>query len=295
MPAIIFYLILPFIYLISVLPFTVLYLLSDGVYFVLYYITGYRKKIVLANLRNSFPEKNEEELKRISKAFYRYFCDLILEITKTLTIGRQSVMKRCKFSPEAYTLFLKYARERRSIILVLGHWGNWEWSGKSFGLLGMQQLYVIYHPLHNIYFDRLTCNLRRRFGVRAMTMKSTWREMANRKTEFTATAFLGDQTPPPEGAYWTTFLNQDTPVFYGTEKIARKLNFPVIYSRVDRIKRGQYLISATVISDDPANTADGEITEKHTRELEKDIIAKPEIWLWSHRRWKHKRTENKKI
>jgi KDO2-lipid IV(A) lauroyltransferase len=288
-PALLFYILLPFIYLISLLPFTILYILSDVLFFILYYITGYRKKIVMANLRNSFPKKDEAEIRRIARGYYRYFCDLLLEIAKTLTISRRSVKKRCGFSPEAQALFSKFAGERKSIILVLGHWGNWEWSGKSFTLLGMQQLYVIYHPLHNKYFDRLSSRMRRRFGTRIIAMKDTLREMIRRKEEFTATAFLADQTPPPEGAYWTTFLNQDTPVFNGTEKIARKLNFPVIYSRVKRIKRGYYIISAEVLSEEPAKTGAGELSEMHTRKLEADIVAMPETWLWSHRRWKHKK------
>lgn len=291
MSAIIYYILLPFIYLISILPFRILYFISDGVFIVLYYIIGYRRSIVLTNLRNSFPEKNEKELEHISKAFYKYLCDLFLEIFKTLTISRSTAMKRCRFSPEALSLFSKYANERKSIILVLGHWGNWEWSGKSFTLLEMQQLYVIYHPLHNRYFDGLFYKIRVRFGTKLIAMKDTLREMIRHKAEFTAIAFLADQTPPPEGAYWTTFLNQDTAVFIGTEKIARMLNFPVVYARVERIRRGYYVISAETISDEPAKSKEGEISEAHIRKLEKDIIAHPEIWLWSHRRWKHKKPE----
>jgi KDO2-lipid IV(A) lauroyltransferase len=131
--------------------------------------------------------------------------------------------------------------------------------------------------------------MRTRFGTGLIEMRNTVRDMMSKRGELNATAFIADQTPPPEGAYWTTFLNQDTPIFWGTEKIARKLNYPVIYVSVKRKKRGRYMIFAETLVAEPARTAEGEISELHTRRLEKDIIDQPEIWLWSHRRWKHKR------
>ena len=289
MAVILYYIALPFIYLLSLLPFPLLYLVSDGVYGLIYYIIGYRKKVVYTNLKNSFPNKSEEELKKLQKGFYHYLCDLFLETFKTLTISKKAMIKHCEFTPETIALFNRYAAEKKSIILVMGHAGNWEWGGNSFSILCKQQLYVIYHPLKNKQFNGLIYNMRTRFGTKLIAMKDTFREMVNNKAEINATAFIADQTPPPKGAYWTSFLNQDTPIFWGTEKIACKLNYPVVYALVKRVKRGHYLVFTETLVEEPAKTKDGEISELHTRKLEKDIIAQPETWLWSHRRWKHKK------
>jgi len=287
--AIAYYLVLPFIYLISILPFPLLYLISDGFYVLLYYVIGYRKKIVLANLRNSFPDKSDKEIKRLCKDFYHYLCDLFLETFKTLTISKKAMLKHCYFSPQAKAVFDKVADEKKSIVLVMGHLGNWEWAGNTFSLQCKQQLYVIYHPLQNKQFNKLIIDMRTRFGTKLIVMKDTFREMVAKRSEVNATAFIADQTPLPDGAYWTTFLNQDTPVFKGTEKIAQKLKYPIVYACIKRVKRGQYEIFAEMLCENPAGTKEDEISEMHTRRLEKDIIAQPEVWLWSHRRWKHKR------
>ncbi len=289
MQAIVYYLVLPFLYLISLLPPFLLYGLSDFLYFLLYRVIGYRKKVVMANLKNAFPEKNEQERKDIMKRFYHYLCDLTLETFKTLTMSKAFSNKHCSFSPEAKQLFDSYNDKKKSIIVVMGHFGNWEWAGNSFSLLCKQQLYVIYHPLQNKYWNNLIINMRTRFGTKLIPMKDTFREMVRNRNEINTTAFIADQTPPPENAYWTNFMKQDTPVFWGTEIIAKKLNYPVVYASVNRIKRGYYQITAEMIYEEPAKTGDGEISEKHTRMLEKDIEKQPEIWLWSHRRWKHKR------
>lgn len=289
MSAIAYYLVLPFIYLISILPFPLLYLVSDGFYVLLYYVIGYRKKIVLTNLRNSFPDKSEKEIKRLCKDFYHYLCDLFLETFKTLTISKKAMLKHCYFSPQAKAVFDKVADEKKSIVLVMGHLGNWEWAGNTFSLQCKQQLYVIYHPLQNKQFNKLIIDMRTRFGTKLIVMKDTFREMVAKRNEVNATAFIADQTPLPDGAYWTTFLNQDTPVFKGTEKIAQKLKYPIVYACIKRVKRGQYEIFAEMLCENPAGTKEDEISEMHTRRLEKDIIAQPEVWLWSHRRWKHKR------
>jgi KDO2-lipid IV(A) lauroyltransferase len=255
----------------------------------LYYVTGYRKKVVLENLRKSFPNKSEAEINRLCKDFYHYLCDLLLETFKTLTITKKTMLRRCTFTNESKVLFDKLAQEKKSIVLVMGHLGNWEWAGNSFSMLCKQQLYVIYHPLTNKHFDSLIYNMRMRFGTKLIAMRNTYRDMVANRHEVNATAFIADQTPSPEGAYWTTFLNQDTPVFKGTEKIAQKLNFPIVYACVKRVKRGFYEIHAKMLVENPAGTKEGEISELHTRQLEGDIIAQPEVWLWSHRRWKHKK------
>lgn len=290
MAVVLYYIALPFIYLLSLLPFPVLYGLSNVVYVLLYGILKYRKKVVLANLRNAFPEKSEQEIRELCRAFYRYFCDLFLEVFKTLTVSPKTMLKHCRFSPQAQVVFDELAARNQSVVLVLGHLGNWEWAGNTFSLLCKQQLYVIYHPIANPYFDELMYRMRTRFGTKLIAMKETYRAMLAQKQDLTTTAFIADQTPSTiQAAYWTTFLNQDTPVFPGTEVIARKLNYPVVYTRVKRVKRGYYEIDAEILVANAAETQEGEISEKHTRRLERDILEQPETWLWTHRRWKHKR------
>lgn len=293
MQAIGFYLILPLLYFISILPFPVLYLVSDFVFVFVYYIFGYRKKVVLQNLRNSFPEKSEKEISELCQRFFRYFCDMSLEVLKTLTISKETMLKHCRFDENSLALLKKYQEEKKSIILVLGHLGNWEWGGNSFSIACKHQLYVIYHPLQHKYFNKMIIGMRTRFGTRLIEMKNTFREMLSNKNIISATAFITDQTPHPESAQWTSFLNQDTPVFRGTEIIARKLNYPVVFISLKRIMRGRYEIFADLLCENPASTHEGELTVLHTKKLEEEIRKQPEIWLWSHKRWKHKRVDNK--
>ena len=289
MQAILYYLALPLLYLISILPFWLLYGLSDVIFFLLYYVIRYRRKVVTDNLQRSFPGKSSKEIARLRWRFYRYFCDLFLETFKTLTISRSGMLKRIRIEASGKALLDSLAAQGKSCVIVMGHFGNWEWGGNAFSLECRLPLYVIYHPLGNPYYNRLIIRMRQRFGTRLIPMKDTFREMAANKSNVSATAFIADQTPPPENAYWTTFLNQDTPVFWGTERIARKLDFPIVYVSIRRTGRGRYLLYAEMLCEHPAGTSEGEISEMHTRRLEKDILEIPEIWLWSHRRWKHKR------
>jgi KDO2-lipid IV(A) lauroyltransferase len=290
--ALIYFIVLPFIYLLSVLPFPILYFVSDIFYAVLYYGVGYRKKVVLQNLRNAFPGKTEKEIQALCKKYFHYLCDLSLETFKTLTISKERMLKHCKLSPQAQVLFDKLADENRNFILVLGHLGNWEWSGNTFSLMCRHQLFVIYHPLENKHFNGLITRMRGRFGSKLIAMRNTYKDMLSNKGILSATAFIADQTPQPQNAYWTTFLNQDTPVFKGTEVIAKKMGYPVVYAHVKKLSRGYYEIFAEMLCEHPELTKDGELSEMHTKRLEKDIVAMPETWLWSHRRWKHKRPQN---
>lgn len=288
MGAVVYYIFLPVLYLLSLLPFWALYGISDFLFFVVYRIAGYRKKVVYQNLKNSFPEKSEAELNAIMYKFYAFFCDLIVETLKTLTIGEKALRKHISF--DDVTLFEKYSKEKQSVIIVMGHLGNWELGGARFSLLPYHRLYVIYHPLSNKNFNNLIVHMRTRLGNRLYAMSEVLRGMVRDRGELTATAFIADQTPQPNGAYWTTFLNQDTPVFTGTEKIAQKFKYPVIYLSINRPKRGRYTMECELLVEKPELTAENEISELHTKRLEKDIIENPEIWLWTHRRWKHKRT-----
>jgi KDO2-lipid IV(A) lauroyltransferase len=286
---VIYYCSLPFIYLVSALPFKLLYVVSDFLNLILFRIVGYRKKVVMENLRNSFPGKSEEELYRICKKFYHHLCDFFLETIKILTISRKELLKRCQFTPEAFDVFSRFAAQNKSVLLVMGHNGNWEWSCNAFNMLSRHQLFVVYHPITNKYFDDLMHRIRSRYGTKLIPMKNTYKEMVVNKNGLNATAFVADQTPQPDHAYWTTFLNQDTPVFKGMEVIAKKMNLAVLYTSVKKVKRGYYEMNAEVLSENPQEAAEGELSEKFIRRLERDIISQPETWLWSHRRWKHKR------
>jgi len=285
----IYYLSLPFIYLISILPFKMLYLFSDFLNVVLFRLIGYRKKVVLENLRNSFPGKTEKELYHICKKFYSHLCDFFLETIKVLTVSKKNLLNRCLFAPGALDVLSKFADQNKSVLLVMGHNGNWEWSCNVFNMLSRHQLFVIYHPISNKYFDGLMHRIRSRSGTRLIAMKNTYRQMAVNKNGLNATAFVADQTPKPDHAYWTTFLHQDTPVYKGMELIAKKMNLPVLYSSVKKTKRGFYEMNAEVLTESPMATGDGVLSELFIRRLEKDITSQPETWLWSHRRWKHKR------
>ena len=287
MKAIVYYLSLPFIYLLAYLPFSFLYAVSDFFYFILYHVIRYRRKIVYINLRKSFPEKTESEIHQLSKKYFSFLCDLTLETFKTLSFSKEEAVKRCAFINTE--LFQKLYDEKKSIILMMGHYGNWEWGGNSFSIQTNYQLNVIYKTMSNPYFDNFVYRMRTRFGTGLIEMKKTFKEMAENRNKITATAFIADQTPSADNSYWTMFLNQETPVFLGAERIATKLNYPVVFIQIKRIKRGYYEAHAEILFSNPATTSTGEISEGYTRRLEEDIIRQPETWLWSHRRWKHKR------
>jgi KDO2-lipid IV(A) lauroyltransferase len=244
--------------------------------------------MVSMNLQNSFPEKTEDELKRIQRKFYRYFCDLIVETLKSLTISPSTLRKRLSFAD--LSIFQKYYEQKQSFIIVMGHWGNWELGGARFAIEPLHKLNIIYHPLSNKYFDKLVYKMRTRLGNGLYPMKNTLRGMIRDKAEITATAFIADQTPSAKDAHWMEFLNQDTPVFSGTGRIAKMMKYPVVYVSIKRIKRGYYEVSLDELFPNPAEVEPSEIVALFTKKLEQDIREMPEIWLWTHNRWKHKRT-----
>jgi len=289
LPAVTYYLVLPIIYLLSILPFALLYLFSDFLCFMLYYVIGYRKKVIEQNLRNSFPEKSDKEIEIVMKNFYKHFCDFFIETIKMLTLSKEEMIKRCKVTPETAAIYSRFAVEHKNVIIAMGHFGNWEWACNAFNAQTEQQLYVIYHPLSNKYFDELMHKIRTRNGAKLIAMRNTYREMIVNQEELNATAFLSDQTPPPQNAYWTTFLNQDTPVFKGVEVIAKKMKLPVVFSSMRKVKRGYYEMVSEILIEDPESVDEDEVSEMYIRKLEQDIKTQPEIWLWSHKRWKHKR------
>lgn len=286
MQGLIFYVLYPFIYCIACLPFPVLYRVSDVLCVFLRW-SGYRRKVIERNLRMSFPEKTESEISQLTRAYYQYLCDLILETLKTLRMSEKESNERCTFHDAPWLRQLQ--AENRSFIIVMGHYGNWEWAGPSFTLNTGFQLVVIYRPLSNRYFERMMVRMRTRFGTRITPVNNTLRDMVAFRKELTATAFIADQNASPKTAHWTRFLNQDTAVFTGPEKLSKKFNYPVVYIQVTRPRRGHYDVRPELLYLNPGDTADGEISEGFMKRLEQDIISNPVPWLWSHRRWKHKR------
>lgn len=284
-------LVIPFFYTLSVMPFWVLHGISDIIFFIVFYLTGYRKKVVMENLRKSFPEKTEAELKKICRQFYHHLCDVIVETLKLMTISKAEFRKRFEFMPYALSVFNEFERNQQSVIGVMGHCGNWEWGAIAHQFYFKQIITGVYHPLSNKNFDAFMLKLRGRMGGNIVAMNNLLRELLRLRQNKIATTvgLIADQTPPPESAYWITFLNQDTPVFSGPEKIAKKFNYPVVYVSVKKIKRSYYQMDATVITMTPNGLEEGEITRLHAAVLEKNIREQPQFWLWSHRRWKHKK------
>jgi Kdo2-lipid IVA lauroyltransferase/acyltransferase len=292
MEAVGYYIVFGFAWVISLLPLTVLYLFSDFMFLFMYYFPGYRRKIVRTNLVNSFPEKNIEEIKVIEKKFYHHLCDLFIETFKLLHISNKELLKRMYLTnPE---LLDKFYIEGRSVVLVLGHYNNWEWL-VTLPLLSRLQFISIYKPLKNKHFDRFMNHLRGKTGMILTPMSNVVREVIRmRKENIPAIfAFITDQTPTEhEIQFWTKFLNQDTPVFLGAEKIATKYNMPVVFFNMQKQRRGYYTYTAELLFEDGAALSEHQITEAHVRRLEEIIREHPENWIWSHRRWKHKRLKS---
>ncbi len=273
---------------ISLLPFPILYLFSDFLYLILYKVVGYRKKVVHSNLKNSFPEKQEFERKKIEKQFYKHLCDVVVESLKSFTISNRQISKRMKFlNPEVAN---QYAEQGRSVILVGGHYGNWEWIAISISQRINFKVIGIYQPIKNEFFNQKINSSRGKFGLLMISTKIVPQIFEKYKNELTATIFAMDQAPGnPQKSYWLQFLNQDTATIFGPEKYATQYNYPVIYGDVNRTKRGYYEVKLKVIVENPTQTQYGDITTICMQELEKTIQKRPEQWLWSHKRWKHKR------
>ncbi len=282
-----YYILLPFLYFISLLPFRLLYLVSDFIFGIIYHLIGYRKNVVLNNLRKSFPQKTEIEIEQMCRKYYHYLCDLIVEVFKKITMNSHTTLKHCQFMNAE--LLDGIFEKNKSIILLMGHYGNWEWAGSSFSLACKHQLHVVYKPLSNQYFEALMVKTRTMFGTKLIKMQNTFKDVLTYKDTKAAFAFIADQMPSPQTAYWTQFLNQDTGLFTGAEKIAKKYDLPVVFINIVRIKRGYYQIFAELLTDTPKVTSDNEIIQKYAERLEQEIIRMPETWLWSHRRWKYPR------
>jgi len=283
------YLLAGLIWIVSIMPFFILYGISDILFLLFYYVIGYRKKVVYANLRNSFPEKSEKEIKKIAHKYFHNLCDIVIEVCKAKTISEERMQRRMDFRNVG--VIDKLYDEGRSVLVIFGHTGNWEWLGMNMKSKIKHKGFAVVKPLSSDFWEKYLSKVRVRFAKEGLVpFKQTLRVLLKNKEFRTLTLIASDQTPTKsEIEYWTKFLNQDTPVFLGTEKIAKSLNMAVVFCNIQREKRGYYSYEFSLLTDDPRNTAEYEITEMHVRALEKVIIEHPDNWLWSHRRWKHKK------
>jgi len=276
-------------WLITLLPLSVLYLFSDLLYLVLYYIVAYRRKVVAENLKNSFPEKSEEELKTIEKKFYRHLADLLVETFKVDHMSQAEQMRRFTYSN--LELVDRLREDKRDIIAVLGHYNNWEFS-TLLPLYLKYKIIIIFKPLQNKYFNDFINKQRSKYGIVLTPTSQVIREILNyRKQNInTVSVFISDQIPAKgDIRFWTKFLNQDTAVFTGAGKIAAKYDMAVVYFNIQKVKRGHYNLNIELLYEHTEGLSEDQITETHVKRLEEIIREKPEFWIWSHRRWKHKK------
>ena len=275
----------------ALLPMRVLYLLADLLYYPLYYVVHYRRRLVLENMRNAFPDKSEQELIRLEKKFYRHFCDYIVETIKLLHISDEEMRRRMVF--EQTDIIDRLFDQNRSIIILLGHFGNWEWVPSVTLWIHHPEAISgqIYRPLKNEWFDRFFLKLRSRFGTICIAKKESLRAILQMKRSGrpSITGFMSDQTPSPANIHhWARFLSQDSPVLTGYEKIARKTDFAVLYFDVEVVKRGYYKATIREVALQPNELPEFEITDRYTALMEKTILRNPWAWLWTHKRWKYK-------
>jgi KDO2-lipid IV(A) lauroyltransferase len=285
---VLYHILYSFIWLLSLLPLSVLYLISDVVAFVLYHVVKYRRGIVRKNLTNSFPEKSEEEITKIEKDFYLYLCDTFIEAFKMVNMSEKEFTQRMKFTNTE--LADRINQEGRSIIALMAHCGNWEWISYINAFLPYCQVGCLYRPQKNKNFDQLFVDLRQLHGTVAIPKNDVLRFVINslKEKKTFLLGVLADQTPSKNNLhYWTTFLNQETPFLNGMERIAKKQDLAVIYFDIKRIKRGYYECDLVLISEHAKDAPEHEITDRYVELLEKNIQRSPQCWLWSHKRWKY--------
>jgi len=280
-----------FVIPISYLPLRVLYLISDFLYLLLILFIPYRKKVVRKNLINSFPEKSLNEIKQIERKFYHHFTDLLVEGVKNLTISKKEVSKRLVVkNPE---LMDELYNNGKSVLLVSGHYNNWEWIITTQSNLFKHKAFGIGKPLTSTFWDKKINNRRSRFGMTVINANNLKENLKNDKNDPIATLILGDQSPgDSHKSYWMNFLHQDTAVVFGTEQLANEYDFTVVFFHLKKVKRGYYEMELQLVTDEPRSLAWGELTETHTRLLEKVIEETPQFWVWTHKRWKREKVED---
>ena len=282
---------MPILKLFSRLPLPLLYLLSPCIYFLLYSILGYRKAVIKANLLLAFPEKTVNERKIIEKGFYRHLSWLIIEIWKLMTMSEKEFKKRCTYSvSEDLQTEIK---KGTSIIMLGSHLCNWEFSVYAPRLLLSLPFSTLYLPINQAFFHKMLYDIRSRFEMQPISMKTALREIVKRKHEVCTFGFASDQSPHRGMIdYYHTFFGYETPFATGAEKIAQKLQYPIMYQSVRRIRKGYYHYSFELLSAPPytSETTHFPIMEEYIKRIERDISDNPSHWLWSHRRWKHAKT-----
>jgi KDO2-lipid IV(A) lauroyltransferase len=267
------------------LPLWLIYLIADVFYFVLRTVFPYRKKVITQNLQRSFPNKNPKEIDILLHKFYRHLADLLAEGIKNMSISQKELSKRLVV--ENPDILEQLYKKGKSVILVAGHYNNWEWMITSQNQLFPHQAIGIGKPLSNGFWDKKLNKLRSRYGMIIAHAKNFKEILEGQKTNPVSVLVLTDQSPADSRkSYWMSFLHQPTPVLFGAEMMAFTYDFPVVYYTMKKIKRGYYRVTLQTITEYPKTTSWGEITEAHTRLLENDILNAPEYWLWSHKRWK---------
>ena len=274
------------------LPLAVLYGLGEVIYFLLAYVVRYRWRVVTENLRKSFPEKTPAEIERTGRAFYRHFAQVVVEIVKLASISPAELAPRVRFTnPELMT---NYFAQNRLVLALGSHMGNWEWLLNGAALEFPGGAAGVYKPLNNPFFETLMRRLRTRFGAVPVPMLATLRYLVAHRGEGRILSLLTDQAAGPEDRpYWTNFLHQDTSFYTSADRLAVQFNCPVVYIGIRRVRRGYYEVTFTelphgrAVKEAPAGTFP--VTEAFARQLEADMRASPEQYLWTHRRWKHQR------
>lgn len=269
----------------SYFPLGILYFIADIIFFLLYYIVPYRKEVILTNLKKSFPDKSDQEIKKISKNFYRFLADLVIETIWNFSLTEKEARKRLEVkNPEVLDQYYDVGKD---VIIVVGHYNSWEFLLIAFDLMVKHRGAVIYTALTDQFLDKVFKEFREKFGMKLLSKVDVKHAFQNGLDKPMAILFGSDQAPASSGrAYWTTFLNQDTAVAIGVEKYAIKYNLPVFFGGLKKRKRGHYSIELELLTGTPRDTQEGEISDMHVQALERLIIEKPQYWLWSHKRWK---------
>lgn len=287
MQFIVFAITYPIIWVLSRLPMRILYIKSDIFFFLIYHVIGYRKTVVLENLKLAFPNKPEQELLRIRKKFFKHLMDLLMESVKAFSISEKEILKRYTYkNPE---LVNKYAKEGRNIALVGAHQANWEWSTSLALVLNIDVLGA-YTKLNNKYFEKAVRKSREKFGVIGYKTSDMIKGMKQRfsKKEKGAYILLSDQSPQPHKTYyWREFFNIKVPVHTGAEMLSKRFDLVVINYVAKKVKRGHYEVEFQLITDQPKEFENYQVTDRYTELTEKNILEQPEFYLWSHKRFKH--------
>ena len=285
-----YYLIAPWVHLLSYLPSGVLYKFADLLAFVLRVLIRYRLKVVYGNLRQSFPNKSGIEIDAIASEFYTHLADRVVENIKCFTISEEELNQRCKLDEGSKQLLLRLYEEGKSVTVLLGHTGAWEYAALAANKATPFKAYGIYSPIKNKYMNDLILRTRGRHGMQLISMTEAARYFKQDVGERTMHLFIADQSPSNPGrAYWTKFLHHDTAFMNGGGKYATVHGTAALYCYVKQTSRGHYTMYVETISEDASTQQPNDITQGFVSLLEKQLQAYPADWLWSHKRWKHTR------